>query len=52
MLLANDLGAAQTVLEMEQPDAAASKMDDLIVFVTSDRYAKLRRMIGLGGNGG
>jgi len=52
LLLANDLLAAQTVLEMEQPDAAASKMDDLIVFVTSDRFTKLRRMIGLGGAGG
>jgi hypothetical protein len=52
LLLANDLGAAHAVLEMEQPDAAASKMDDLIVFVTSDRYTKLRRMIGLGGAGG
>jgi hypothetical protein len=47
LLLANDLGAAQSVLEMEQPDAAAGKMDDLVVFFTSDRYAKLRQMLGL-----
>lgn len=47
LLLANDLGAAQSVLELEQPDAAASKMDDLIVFATSDRYAKLRQVLGL-----
>jgi hypothetical protein len=47
LLLANDLGAAQTVLEMEQPDAAAAKMDDLIVFVTSDRFARLRQLLGL-----
>jgi hypothetical protein len=47
LLLANDLGAAQTVLEFEQPEAAASKMDDLIVFATSDRYAKLRQVLGL-----
>jgi hypothetical protein len=47
LLLSNDLGAAQAILELEQPEAAASKMDDLIVFVTSDRYAKLRRMLGL-----
>jgi hypothetical protein len=47
LLLANDLGAAQTVLELEQPEAAASKMDDLVVFVTSDRYAKLRQLLGL-----
>ncbi len=47
LLLANDLTAAQTVLELEQPEAAASKMDDLIVFATSDRYAKLRQLLGL-----
>jgi hypothetical protein len=47
LLLSNDLGAAQTVLELEQPDAAAAKMDDLVVFVTSDRYARLRQLLGL-----
>jgi hypothetical protein len=47
LLLSNDLGAAQTVLEMEQPDAAAGKMDDLVVFFTSDRYTRLRQMLGL-----
>jgi hypothetical protein len=47
LLLSNDLLAAQSVLEMEQPDAAASKMDDLIVFSTSDRYARLRQVLGL-----
>jgi hypothetical protein len=47
LLLANDLGAAQAVLELEQPEAAGSKMDDLIVFATSDRYGKLRQVLGL-----
>jgi len=47
LLLANDLGAAKAVLELEQPEGAASKMEDLIVFLTSDRYGKLRRMMGL-----
>ena len=47
LLLSNDLLAAQSVLELEQPDAAASKMDDLIVFFTSDRYARLRQVLGL-----
>jgi hypothetical protein len=47
LLLSNDLGAAHAVLELEQPDAAAAKMDDLIVFLTSDRYAKLRQVLGL-----
>jgi hypothetical protein len=50
LLLANDLAAARVILELEQPSGAASKMDDLIVFVTSDRYAKLRGMIGLEAN--
>jgi hypothetical protein len=45
-LLANDLGAARTVLELEDPDGASAKMDDLLVFVLSDRFAKLRRQIG------
>jgi hypothetical protein len=47
MLLANDLGAAQAVLEIEEPATTQDKMDDLIVFATSDRYAKLRRQMGL-----
>ena len=47
LLLANDLGAARSVLELEDPSSAESKMDDLIVFATSDRYAKLRQQIGL-----
>jgi hypothetical protein len=47
LLLANDLGAAQAVFEIEDPDSAQEKMDDLIVYATSDRYAKLRRQMGL-----
>ncbi len=39
LLLANDLAAAHATV--------GAKMDDLIVFVTSDRYAKLRSQIGL-----
>jgi hypothetical protein len=50
LLLANDLGAARAILELEQPAGAAAKMEDLIVFVTSDRYTKLRQMLGLGAN--
>ncbi len=48
MLLANDLGAAHAILEIEDPATAAEKMDDLLVYTTSDRYAKLRRQLGLG----
>jgi hypothetical protein len=47
LLLANDLAAAHAVFELEDPATAAAKMDDLIVFVTSDRYAKLRSQIGI-----
>ncbi len=47
LLLANDLGAARAVLELEDPATADAKMDDLIVFLTSDRYAKLRQQTGL-----
>jgi HAMP domain-containing protein len=46
LLLANDLGAARAVLELEDPGGAEGRMDDLLVFVLSDRFAKLRRQIG------
>jgi hypothetical protein len=47
MLLANDLAAAHAVFDIEDPATTREKMDDLIVYTTSDRYAKLRRQIGL-----
>lgn len=47
LLLANSLGAAHAVFELEDPASVDAKMDDLIVFSTSDRYARLRRQIGL-----
>jgi len=47
LLLANDLSAAHQVLALEDPRTADAKMDDLIVFVTSDRYASIRKQIGL-----
>jgi hypothetical protein len=45
-LLANDLNAAQAVLALEDAGTARERMDDLLVFVLSDRFAKLRRQIG------
>lgn len=48
MLLANDLSAARAVFEIENRESADEKMDDLLVYATSDRYAKLRRQMGLG----
>ena len=47
LLLANSLGAAHAVLELDDPASVDAKMDDLILFSTSDRYARLRRQIGV-----
>jgi hypothetical protein len=47
MLLANDLQAAHKVFEIEDPRTVDAKMDDLLVFVASDRYANIRKQIGL-----
>jgi hypothetical protein len=46
-LLANDLKAAHAILGMEDPAHRDEKMDDLMSFVASDRYAKLRKQIGI-----
>jgi hypothetical protein len=47
LLLANDLAAAHKVFELEDARTADSKMDDLLSFVASDRYASIRKQIGL-----
>ena len=47
LLLANDLAVAHAVFELDDAAAAREKMDDLIVFCASDRYARLRKQIGL-----
>ena len=47
LLLANDLKAAHSIFALEDPTHLAEKMDDLMSFVVSDRYAKLRRQIGI-----
>jgi hypothetical protein len=52
-LLCGDLDAAQTVLRLDAQDGGApgnqvdEEMDDLLVFLTSERYAKLRRQLGI-----
>lgn len=46
-LLANDLKAANTIFELEDKAHAPERVDDLISFTVSDRYAKLRRQIGI-----
>jgi hypothetical protein len=49
LLLCSDLRSAASMLEAEEPAAARERVDDLLVFVASDRYAKLRRQIGIDG---
>ncbi len=47
LLLSDDLGAAATILTLEDPAHAAERMDDLLLFSVGERYAKLRRQIGI-----
>lgn len=47
LLLANDLRAAHAVIALEDPSHLTEKMDDLMSFVVSDRYTKLRKQIGI-----
>jgi hypothetical protein len=47
LLLCNDLWAADKMLELAGDDERTEKMDDLIVFLASDRATKLRRRIGV-----
>ena len=47
LLLANDLKAAHSVCALEDPTHLDEKMDDLMSFVVSDRYGKLRKQIGI-----
>jgi hypothetical protein len=47
LLLADDLRAAAAMLEAEDAGAARERIDDLIVFLASDRHANLRKQIGL-----
>jgi len=47
LLLANDLRAAHGVLKVEDPNRAEEKMDDLLSFVASERYARLRKQLGI-----
>jgi hypothetical protein len=47
LLLANDLKCAHTVIALEDNAHLDEKMDDLMSFVVSDRYSKLRKQIGI-----
>jgi hypothetical protein len=46
-LLANDLEAAHAVYALEDPTHLDEKINDLMSFVVSDRYANLRKQIGI-----
>jgi hypothetical protein len=48
MLLANDLRAAHAVFELDSDkEKLQERMDDLLTFVSSDRYGKLRKQLGI-----
>lgn len=47
LLLANDLRAAHGIYAIEDAAHLTEHMDDLMSFIMSDRYAKLRRQIGI-----
>jgi hypothetical protein len=47
LLLANDLSAARGIWTLEGEAKVEERMDDLRVFVLSDRFAKLRRQLGI-----
>jgi hypothetical protein len=47
LLLCNDLRQAESAIAAEDPQHVQERMDDLLEFTVSDRYAKLRKQIGI-----
>jgi len=47
LLLSGDLGAAEAILKIEDPGRVEERMNDLILFAVGERYAKLRRQLGI-----
>jgi hypothetical protein len=47
LLLAGDLTAAQSVLEIEEPARVKERMSDLLAFAVSEQHGKLRKQIGI-----
>ena len=47
LLLSGDLKAAHTILSLTDETHAAERMDDLLSFVVSERYSKLRKQLGV-----
>lgn len=48
LLLANDLKAAESALDLAGDTEQRAKMDDLIVFYTGERCSRLRKQLGVG----
>jgi hypothetical protein len=46
-LLADDLAAVHATVKAEGAPRTQERLDDLVAFATSERYAKLRRQIGI-----
>jgi hypothetical protein len=46
-LLCGDFNAAEKMLSLERGTNVRECMDDLIVFATSDRHARLRKQLGI-----
>ncbi len=47
MLLADDLWAAHAMLSVVDPNGTEVSVDDLICFITAERYTMLRQRIGI-----
>lgn len=47
LLIADDLKAAHSVIELEDKAHVTEKMNDLLAFMLSDRYSNLRKQIGI-----
>lgn len=47
LLLSGDLKAAKAMLDLEDRAHAEERFNDLLAFTTSERYAKLRKQIGV-----
>jgi len=47
LLLSGDMRSAATMLQAEDEERAPERIDDLLVFLTSERYASLRRQLGV-----
>ena len=47
LVLCNDLRQAESAIALEDPQHLQERMDDLLEFTVSDRFAKLRKQLGI-----